>query len=181
MNNMDMQTPKVPGEQNAKQRNMMIAAAVGVIIIIIAAILVTRDFKSAAQDAPKPSIAVGEPNPSMPKPEGFEEPMCGFVVAAKPEWSIDYNKGGGLSIVMGAKEVTVVCAEEIPGIPVSPEQIVDTQIDGVAAKLYHDASPKDGTLQDDIRVKHPTTGVDVTVRGTPGFVAEVGATLKWIR
>jgi len=61
--------------------------------------------------------------------------------------------------------VVLTCQKDIPKPPLSLQNIEDTMIGNVAAKLYHDTSAKDGTKVDALIFTHPKTKLDVFVGG----------------
>lgn len=163
----------------------IIAGIVGVLTVGIAGYLVFQGFMMPPQSVTqKPPLTVPTPT-SAPvvqnTPSAPTDSVCDLVMPKGPGWDVEYSKGGGIDIVLGTKHVLIACAPEIPGIPLPPEKISDIMVDGVAGKLYHDASAADGTPEDDVRVRVPMDDMDVSVRGTPGFVSEVVGVLKWAK
>jgi len=61
--------------------------------------------------------------------------------------------------------VVLTCQKDIPKPPLSLQNIEDTMIGNVAAKLYHDTSQKDGTQVDALIFTHPKTKLDVFIGG----------------
>jgi len=61
--------------------------------------------------------------------------------------------------------VVLTCQKDIPKPPLSLQNIEDTMIGNVAAKLYHDTSAKDGTKVDALIFTHPKTKLDVFIGG----------------
>jgi hypothetical protein len=80
--------------------------------------------------------------------------------------------------------IVVVCQQEIPKVPLSPENIESVTIQSatgtasVSAKLYHDASAKDGTPIDKLIFTHPNTGLDVFIAGFGPVFQQLIASLK---
>lgn len=66
--------------------------------------------------------------------------------------------------------VLVVCQQDILRVPLTPEKIksvtlLTTKGATVSAKIYHDATARDGTPMDKLIFTHPTTGMDVLIGG----------------
>ncbi len=67
--------------------------------------------------------------------------------------------------------IIIACQTDIPRVPLTPDRIETMTISGgsgpasVSARLYHDASAKDGTPIDKLIFSHPTTGLDVFIAG----------------
>jgi hypothetical protein len=82
--------------------------------------------------------------------------------------------------------VTVTCQAEIPRPPLPSDRIETLAIPGtttnatISARLYHDASPKDGTPLDAIIFTHPKTGLDVFVAGFGPVFQGIIVTLKYL-
>ncbi|MBP9814004.1 hypothetical protein KBC80_02310 [Candidatus Woesebacteria bacterium] len=66
--------------------------------------------------------------------------------------------------------VIVVCQTDIPRVPLAPNKITTVILQAakgatVSAKIYHDASAKDGAPIDKLIFTHPTSGMDVLIGG----------------
>lgn len=77
-----------------------------------------------------------------------------------------------------SNSVALACQAEIPRPPLAPEKVETVTLEAtsgasISAKLYHDASSKDGSPIDELIFTHPKTGLDV-------FIAGFGATFKQI-
>ena len=171
---------------NHMETKKIVASVLGVIALGVAGWLVYGGFSGS--QVTKAPLAINEvplantPVTETPStPSALASSMCGFVYPKHDGWSVEDNKGGGVDIVKGSKEVMILCADEIPGIPLPENKIESVIVDGVVGKLYHDASAMDGSPKDDIRVRTPANDADVSIRGTPGFVSEVAAGLVWAK
>jgi len=124
-------------------------------------------------EAPTPPSA-----PVVTASQVFSDVECGYNLTYPASWSVERDANNVVRAVYDGKSVRIACAEEIPGIPtaVAPDNMT---IDGAAGYLYHDASAKDGTPEDDLRVHHPKLVLDLSVRGSVGFVEEVATRLTW--
>ena len=63
------------------------------------------------------------------------------------------------------QSVVVTCQKDIPRPALTTDNIETIVISSVSAKLYHDASPKDGSAIDELIFRHPKTGLDVFIAG----------------
>jgi len=61
--------------------------------------------------------------------------------------------------------IAFTCQKDIPRPALPSEKINTITVASVSAKLYHDASPKDGTPIDIVLFRHPTNGMDIYVAG----------------
>jgi hypothetical protein len=83
-----------------------------------------------------------------------------------------------------ASSVLIICQEDIPRVPLPPDKIETiklTSVTGdasVSAKLYHDASAKDGTPIDKLIFTNPKTKLDVFIGGFGETFNQVIKTVK---
>jgi hypothetical protein len=79
--------------------------------------------------------------------------------------------------------LAVACQKDIPRPPLVPEKIETLSFSSspgaasISAKLYHDASAKDGTPVDALIFRNPKTGLDVYIAGFGDTYNEVLSTL----
>jgi hypothetical protein len=70
-----------------------------------------------------------------------------------------------------SQSVAVTCQDEIPRPPLTSDKIEvqvlynESQTASATARLYHDATAKDGTPIDELIFRHPKTGMDVFIAG----------------
>lgn len=77
--------------------------------------------------------------------------------------------------------IVIVCQKDIPRVPLPPEKIETIPLTGTAsisAKLYHDASQKDGAPIDKLIFTHPKTKLDVLLAGFGPVFRDLIASLK---
>lgn len=80
--------------------------------------------------------------------------------------------------------IIVICQDDIPRIALTPDKIETMKIlsatnaASASAKLYHDASAKDGTPVDKLIFTNPKTGQDVFVAGFGATFNQLIGTLK---
>lgn len=83
--------------------------------------------------------------------------------------------------------VVLACQRDIPRPPLVPEPIEtlillsDPPGTTISAKLYHDASPKDGTPMDELIFTHPKTGLDVFLAGFGDTFQQIIESVKILR
>lgn len=63
------------------------------------------------------------------------------------------------------QSIVIACQKDIPRPAVSTDAIETLNIGSTSAKLYHDASPKDGSKIDELIFTHPKTDLDVFIAG----------------
>jgi|SRR3989344_7195383 len=65
----------------------------------------------------------------------------------------------------GKDSIILVCQNGIPRPPLAEDKIETLMIASTSARLYHDASAKDGTPIDKLIFRHPTKRLDVLLSG----------------
>ncbi|KKR33375.1 MAG: hypothetical protein UT63_C0018G0015 [Candidatus Gottesmanbacteria bacterium GW2011_GWC2_39_8] len=78
-------------------------------------------------------------------------------------------------------KISATCQKDIPRPPLSDNKIENIEIDGIAAKLYHDAYMKDGSPRDEVIVKLPNREEDLFIAGYGKTFNQILTTLKFIR
>ncbi len=152
------------------------------ILAVVAALVVGVNVgkKITPQQAPTPTPA---PTPTSEKTtEIFTSALCGFSLEYPKTFTLMEGASGSAIINHPedkAQSIVATCQKDIPGIPLPPEKIesffVPTSVGAsVSAKLYHDASAKDGTPIDVLLFTHPTSGLDIFIAGFgPAFDAAI--------
>ncbi len=74
--------------------------------------------------------------------------------------------------------VVIICQKDIPRAPLPPEKIETVTIGSISAKLYHDASAKDGQPIDNLIFRHPQKNLDIFIGGYGSVFNGVVRSLK---
>lgn len=133
------------------------------------------------------------PTPLTPTPSSTTTPTstsskytnetCGFSLIYPTTLTLtDGATNSALFIHTTVKDqsIAVACQEEIPRPPLTTDRIETMIISSVSAKLYHDASAKDGTQIDELIFRNPKTGMDIFIAGFGETFDQVIETLKLI-
>ncbi len=158
------------------------------ILAVIAALLIGVNIgrnmgSNQRTESPSPTPVI------TPKPTTatITKSTCGIIFQYPNSLQLIESSGSGIILANTAKpddSVVITCQEDIPRIPLAPEKIEtftiksDTTGASVSAKLYHDASQKDGTPVDKLIFTHPTTQMDVFIAGFGATFQQLLATLK---
>lgn len=108
-------------------------------------------------------LASATPTPALSQFTG-----CGITFAyPKSLTKLDIETGGAMLVNSTDPNlsIAVACQKDIPRPALLDDKIEALKIGSVSAKLYHDASEKDGATIDKLFMKHPKTGQDVYVSG----------------
>lgn len=109
------------------------------------------------------------PTPTVVRPATIDyvSDYCGIAVTRPLSVSVKELSSG--SAVFTTKESStasvLACEKQIPRPALVQSKIETVAIGSVSAKLYHDASSKDGTPVDILMFRHPDTGMDVLFSG----------------
>lgn len=119
-------------------------------------------------------------SPKAPKTLEYGNQYCGISLTYPDSLQILEATAGAIftDAVNASESVALVCQKDIPRPSLPVDQIETIQIDSVAAKLYHDSDPKDGTPIEELIFFHPTIHLDVFLAG---FGETFDAIVKSIR
>ncbi len=145
---------------------------------LVVGVNVGKRLNQSAPQAPTAASTSTTPTPSKAAPTEkiaiLESEACG-VSLVYPTTLTLMEGASGSALLMDEKEATrsvaIACQADIPRPPLVPERIETMMIRStsgtasVSAKLYHNVSPKDGTLLDELIFTQPRTGKDVYVAG----------------
>lgn len=103
-----------------------------------------------------------------PTPTVLQYSGCGIMLQYPTTLTLMDSASGSALLVDKTntdQSVVVTCQKDIPRPALTTDNIETFVIASVSAKLYHDASAKDGTPIDELIFSHPKTGLDVFVAG----------------
>lgn len=115
----------------------------------------------------------------------YTDENCGFIISYLGSYLQSKSVNGQTTIITdpnnpGATVVTT-CQQEIPAPPLPPDKIENITLDGVSARLYHDASSQDGSPRDEVIVKHPTLNHEIIIAGYGPTFSSIISSFKFIR
>ncbi|MBU1327322.1 hypothetical protein KKB64_02415 [Patescibacteria group bacterium] len=114
------------------------------------------------QSTSQPTIS-----PRPPKLLEYSNQYCGISLTYPDSLQkLEATAGAIFTDTVNATEsVALVCQKNIPRPSLPADQIETVQIGSVAAKLYHDSDPKDGTPIEEFVFSHPTIHLDIFLAG----------------
>jgi len=114
----------------------------------------------------------------------YTDRSCGFTISYIGSYLEQKTENYKSTIITDPdnpdQTIVSTCQQEIPAPPLPPEKIEDIVLDGVPAKLYHDASSKDGTPRDEVIVKHPNLNHEIIIAGYGQAFNDALASFKFI-
>lgn len=155
-----------------------------VIFLALAATLVVGVNIGRSVGSVPPEIVALTVEPPSPTPqiklEKYTSSACGISVEYPSTFvKLDNPLGGAM---LGNSEntkdiIAITCQEDIPRVPLAEDKIETVHIGSVSAKLYHDASAKDGTPVDKLIFRHPKRKTDVYMAGFGEAFNEIISTI----
>jgi len=124
-------------------------------------------------EAPNPSptsTPIAAPTPAIAT---YTNEACGFSFTYPTTLIRTDATNSALFVHKTDKDESIValCQEEIPRPPIPPDNIErrtlynEAQTASISARLYHDASAKNGTPLDELIFRNPKTGMDIFIAG----------------
>ncbi len=155
------------------------------ILAVVAALVVGVNFGKKISPTAEPTPRPEADQPLAGTPEKtttlFTSTFCGFSLEFPSTFTLMESASG--SAIMNHpsdknQSIVATCQKDIPGVPLPPDKIESLVVTAptgasISAKLYHDASPQDGTPIDALIFTHPS-GMDVFIAGFgPAFDAAI--------
>lgn len=113
----------------------------------------------------------------------YTNTMCGFTLKYPATLTLVDSETGNSAILNNAEDekqsMAIACQKEIPRPPIVASQIETLKIfdtngtSTISAKLYHDASAKDGTPTDALIFTNPKNRLDIFIAGYGDIYNEV--------
>lgn len=127
------------------------------------------------------STATPTASPRIVGVSAYENRGCKFAINYPGVWQLVESVGGArIENPTTGEEIKIACQPDIPRIPLPPEKIENINLDGVAAKLYHDASAKDGSPLDVVIGDVPGSGNDFYLAGFGAIFNDILTSFHWI-
>jgi hypothetical protein len=143
---------------------------------------------AAVQVAPTPDPSV-TPEATTSALQPYTNSICGFSLVFPTTLSFMEGASGSAFLIDSKNQnesIAIACQEEIPRPPLTADKIEtvilynESKSASVAAKLFHDASAKDGTPLDQLIFRHPKTQDDVYLAGFGETFNSIIKTIKLI-
>lgn len=157
-------------------------------LAVLAALLVGVHI---GRNLPRTLVTTALPTPQvLPSPTAafltYNDKACRLTLQYPSNLQIleSTNSGSMLADPNNTSDtVLIYCVHDIPRIPLPKEKITTMKLftengSTVSAKIYHDASAKDGTAIDKLIFTHPYSGGDVLIAGFGPVYNQILTTLK---
>src|SRR5689334_13041045 len=144
------------------------------VLAVLAALVVGVNIGKKLQSQPPTQKIAATPTPTpgiIMQP--YEDTFCGFSVSYPSIFTVMENASGSAILnntTDKTQSIVLTCQKNIPRPPLTPDKIESLTLAtstgaSISAKLYHDASAKDGTPIDAIIFHHPKNGMDIFIAG----------------
>lgn len=159
------------------RNTLILVFSLALLAAVVAAVNVYRFFHPFRSDT-TPVVASATPTPILspiPMLAEYKNAMCGITLSHPTSLTV-LDDASGSAVLTDEKTKTaiiVTCQKDIPRPPLPEDKIETVKVASITAKLYHDASAKDGTPIDKLIFRHPKKHIDV-------FIAGLGDTFKQI-
>ncbi len=160
------------------------------VLAVFAALVIGVNVGRGISGSPKPTPTPVTNKPTLvptPEPAQYNSAYCG-IAFEHPSFFTKLESTTGSAVLVNTQaekdSIIVTCQAEIPRPPLPANKIetmvISSETTGatVAAKVYHDASPKDGTPIDLLIFLHPKTRMDVYIAGFGETFTQVLKTVK---
>ncbi len=142
------------------------------ILAVIAALVVGVNVgrKFSSKDEPSVPVTINPTPVATPTPSlaTYTNSFCGISFQL-PETFLVLDTASGSAVLSnptdGKDSLILVCQHGIPRPPLTADKIETITIASTSARLYHDASAKDGTPIDKLIFRHPSKRLDVLLSG----------------
>lgn len=114
-----------------------------------------------------------------PKITLYTNSYCGVTISYPDTYTLSESSNAGVSFTtQSGNDVALTCQKDIPRPALPTEKVQTLSVASISAKLYHDASPKDGTPIDIIIFRHPTNGMDIYLAGLGKDLTDFASTIS---
>lgn len=155
-------------------------------LAVFAALVVGVNLGKRLSIAPSPTPSPTPAASPTPTTEVYTNEACGFSFTYPTTLSRADATNSALLIhrTDQTQSIAVACQEEIPRPPIPADKIErrtiynEAKTASISARLYHDASAKDGTPLDELIFRNPRTGMDIFIAGFGDTFNQIIETLK---
>lgn len=133
-------------------------------------------------------LAIPNPLPTEPLQPAlvpYTNTYCGFSTSYPNTLTLTTGASGSAVLTDSTNpgsSILIACQKGITRPPLTADKIEVAIISGAAnAKLYHDASPKDGTATDALIFTNPNSGLDVFISGLGPTFTQIISSIQLTR
>ncbi len=168
----------------------LLIASLAVVAALLIGINLGRKFAPTENTSSTPPTPLTSPSP-LAQPTialvSYTNAFCGFSLEY-PDTLTKFDNASDSAILTNTKNtkesIAIACQKDIPRPALSAENSESmtlwnaTKTASISAKLYHDASPEDGTPTDALIFYHPKKFMDVFIAGYGTTFDQILQTVK---
>ncbi len=161
-------------------------------LAVLAALMVGVNIGKRLSTTPQGESSQNTTASPTPSPQAttfisYTNTTCAFSIEY-PDTLTILDSASGSAVLTdrnnAGDSIAITCQKDIPRSPL-PQELIETvgvwnsdRSATISAKLYHDASAKDGKPMDVLIFRHPKTGLDVFLAGFGTTFQEVISSIK---
>lgn len=159
------------------RNTLLLIIFLAIVASLVVGVQIGRQINPSSQPTPTP-LALS-PTPQEPILLSHNNTYCGFSFSYPNTHTLTLGASGSAVLANSSETILMACQEDIPQPPLTQERIDEATIAGVTdAKIYHDASPKDGTQIDALIFHNPNNGLDVFISGLGPTFTQIITTIQ---
>ena len=150
------------------KNTFIFVSALAIVAALVVGVNVGRKFSNKEVAIVPPAVSptpIATPTPAF---TAYTNSFCGISFQL-PETFLVLDTASGSAVLSnptdGKDSIILVCQNGIPRPPLTADKIETITIASTSARLYHDASAKDGTPTDKLIFRHPTKRLDILLSG----------------
>lgn len=147
------------------RNTLLLVILLAVVAALVVGVQIGRRINPSLSAVPTPTPLLATPTPT-PSTLTHTNTYCGVSFSYPSSLALTPGASGSAVLTGAGETILMACQKDIPRPPLAPDRIEQASIAGVLdAKIYHDASPKDGTPIDALIFNNRNNGLDVFISG----------------
>lgn len=159
------------------RNTLLVTLFLAIVAALVVGVQIGRRTNPSLSPTPTPIILT----PTKPQQSfvPYTNDFCGFSFRYPSALTLTPGASGSAVLSNSGETILIACQKDIPRPPLTQERIEEATIAGVTnAKIYHDASPKDGTPIDELIFTNPNNGLDVFISGLGPVFKQIVSTIQ---
>lgn len=163
------------------RNTLLVTIFLAIMAALVVGVQIGRQINPSILPTPTPALTP-TPTESLQTFVPYTNDYCGFSFNYPNSLTLTPGSSGSAVLSNSGETILMACQENIPRPPLTQERIEVATIAGVTnAKIYHDASPKDGMQIDALIFTNPTNGLDVFISGVGPAFAQIISSIQLTR
>jgi len=159
------------------KNTLLLVILLAVVAALVVGVQIGRGINPSLSQSPSPTPLPATPTPELPSLLSYTNTFCGFSFSYPSSHTLTSGASGSAVLsdaTSPQNPILMTCQADIPRPPLIEDRIQDASIAGVIdAKIYHDASPQDGTPISALIFNNPNNGLDIFISGIGSAFTQV--------